>query len=70
MIRKLVVPITLTAAVALAAVPLLETGWPTAALHVSANPEYGGGVAKQTLADPDYNSGIVQPMGNPEYNGG
>ncbi len=74
MIRKLAVPVTLAAAVALAALftaPLLETGWPsTAAHHVSANPEYTGGVAKQTLADPDYNGGVAQPLGNPEYDGG
>ena len=68
MIRKLAVPVTLTAAVALAtlaAVPLLETGWPTATHHVSANPEYGGGVAKQTLA-----GGRVPPISHPIYDGG
>lgn len=44
---------------ALIAIPLANSGWPVehdAAHHIS--------------ADPDYNGGAVQPMGNPEYGGG
>ncbi len=46
---------------ALIAIPLADNGWPTegiAAHHVSIS------------ANPEYTGGAVQPMGNPEYDGG
>ncbi|WP_034087062.1 hypothetical protein [Streptacidiphilus albus] len=53
MIHKLFAAATLTAAVTLTAVataPLLETGWPSQAHQLSAEPDYSGGIARQGSA--------------------
>jgi len=53
MIYKLFAAAALTAAVTLTAVataPLLETGWPSQAHRVSAEPDYNGGIARQGAA--------------------